>query len=76
MIYFFLREIINDFFGVLMMAVSDFKLYIFIMQTSDSNSFQVKLLLGMLVTKCGLEAVKAVLPEEHMKLLSNIRKVC
>jgi len=42
----------------------------------ESNSFQVKLLLGMLITKCGLDAVKAVLPEEHMKLLSNIHKVC
>ncbi|MCI22780.1 RRP12-like protein, partial [Trifolium medium] len=29
----------------------------------------------MLITKCGLEAVKAVMPEEHMKLLSNIRKI-
>lgn len=36
---------------------------------------QVKLLLGMLVKKCGLDAVKAVMPEEHMKLLTNIRKV-
>lgn len=25
--------------------------------------------------KCGLDAVKAVMPEEHMKLLTNIRKV-
>lgn len=38
--------------------------------------FQVKLLLEMLVKKCGLDAVKAVMPEEHMKLLTNIRKVC
>lgn len=37
---------------------------------------QVKLLLEMLVKKCGLEAVKGVMPEEHMKLLTNIRKVC
>lgn len=36
---------------------------------------QVKLLLEMLVKKCGLDAVKAVMPEEHMKLLTNIRKV-
>lgn len=36
---------------------------------------QVKLLLEMLVRKCGLDAVKAVMPEEHMKLLTNIRKV-
>lgn len=34
-----------------------------------------KLLLGMLVTKSGLEAVKVVLFKEHMKLLSNIRKI-
>lgn len=38
--------------------------------------FQVKLLLEMLVRKCGIDAVKAVMPEEHMKLLTNIRKVC
>lgn len=37
--------------------------------------FQVKLLIEMLVRKCGLEAVKKVMPEEHMKLLTNIRKV-
>ncbi|GJX61154.1 hypothetical protein Tco_0294054, partial [Tanacetum coccineum] len=36
---------------------------------------KVKLLLEMLVKKCGLEAVKEVIPEEHMKLLTNIRKV-
>lgn len=36
----------------------------------------MKLLLEMLVKKCGLEAVKGVMPEEHMKLLTNIRKVC
>lgn len=29
----------------------------------------------MLVKKCGLDAVKEVMPEEHMKLLTNIRKV-
>lgn len=29
----------------------------------------------ILVNKCGLDAVKAVIPEEHMKLLTNIRKV-
>lgn len=40
------------------------------------NYFQVKLILEMLVKKCGLDAVKAVMPEEHMKLLTNIRKVC
>lgn len=36
---------------------------------------QVKQLLDMLVRKCGLDAVKVVMPEEHMKLLTNIRKV-
>jgi ribosomal RNA-processing protein 12 len=29
----------------------------------------------ILVKKCGLDAVTAVMPEEHMKLLTNIRKV-
>lgn len=37
--------------------------------------FQVKLLLEMLVRKCGIDAVREVMPEEHMKLLTNIRKV-
>lgn len=36
---------------------------------------QIRLLLEMLIKKCGLDAVKAVMPEEHMKLLTNIRKV-
>ncbi|VVA10090.1 PREDICTED: RRP12 [Prunus dulcis] len=36
---------------------------------------KVKFLLEMLVRKCGLDAVKAVMPEEHMKLLTNIRKI-
>lgn len=36
---------------------------------------KVKLLLEMLVKKCGLDAVKAVMPLEHMKLLTNIRKI-
>jgi ribosomal RNA-processing protein 12 len=47
-------------------------------QDDAKNHFKakVKFLLGMLIAKCGLEAVKAVMPEEHMKLLSNIRKVC
>jgi hypothetical protein len=35
----------------------------------------VKSLVEILVKKCGLDAVKAVMPEEHMKLLTNIRKV-
>uniref|UniRef100_A0A803MF63 RRP12-like protein n=1 Tax=Chenopodium quinoa TaxID=63459 RepID=A0A803MF63_CHEQI len=29
----------------------------------------------MLVKKCGLDAIKAVMPEDHMKLLTNIRKI-
>lgn len=33
------------------------------------------MLLEMLVRKCGFDAVRAVMPEEHMKLLTNIRKV-
>ncbi|KAL6220887.1 hypothetical protein ACLB2K_008640 [Fragaria x ananassa] len=36
---------------------------------------KIKLLLEMLVKKCGLDAVKAVMPQEHMKLLTNIRKI-
>ncbi|XP_077230850.1 ARM repeat superfamily protein [Tasmannia lanceolata] len=45
-------------------------------QDDTKNHFKakVKFLLEMLVRKCGLDAVKAVMPEEHMKLLSNIRK--
>ncbi|CAN1843511.1 RRP12-like protein [Linum perenne] len=44
----------------------------------DSKSHfkaKVKNLLEMLVKKCGMEAVKRVMPEEHMKLLTNIRKI-
>ncbi|KAL3532733.1 hypothetical protein ACH5RR_006254 [Cinchona calisaya] len=46
-------------------------------QDSSKNHFKakVKLLFEMLVKKCGLEAVKEVMPEEHMKLLTNIRKI-
>ncbi|KAG8373862.1 hypothetical protein BUALT_Bualt11G0069400 [Buddleja alternifolia] len=46
-------------------------------QDSTKNHFKakVKLLLEMLVKKCGLVAVKEVMPEEHMKLLTNIRKL-
>ncbi|GJX85808.1 hypothetical protein Tco_0336582 [Tanacetum coccineum] len=46
--------------------------------TSDNplkERLRVKLLLEILVKKCGLEAVKEVMLEEHMKLLTNIRKV-
>ncbi|KAF6160901.1 hypothetical protein GIB67_025436 [Kingdonia uniflora] len=46
-------------------------------QDDTKNHFKakVKLLLEMLVRKCGHDAVKAVMPEEHLKLLTNIRKI-
>ncbi|CAA2965615.1 RRP12 [Olea europaea subsp. europaea] len=46
-------------------------------QDSTKNHFKakIKLLLEMLVRKCGLDAVKEVMPEEHTKLLTNIRKM-
>ncbi|KAI3742157.1 hypothetical protein L1987_59837 [Smallanthus sonchifolius] len=46
-------------------------------QSSSKNHFKakVKQLLEMLVKKCGFDAVKEVMPEEHMKLLTNIRKI-
>ncbi|KAK8654755.1 hypothetical protein V6N13_107355 [Hibiscus sabdariffa] len=46
-------------------------------QDDTKNHFKakVKLLLEMIVRKCGIDAVKAVMPEEHMKLLTNIRKI-
>ncbi|KAJ1281331.1 hypothetical protein BS78_04G298000 [Paspalum vaginatum] len=46
-------------------------------QSDTLNSFKakVKSLIEILVKKCGLDAVKAVMPEEHMKLLTNIRKI-
>ncbi|EOY30181.1 ARM repeat superfamily protein isoform 2 [Theobroma cacao] len=43
--------------------------------TKNHFKAKVKLLLEMLVRKCGIDAVKAVMPEEHMKLLTNIRKI-
>ncbi|XP_028786933.1 RRP12-like protein [Neltuma alba] len=43
--------------------------------TKSHFKAKVKLLLEMLVRKCGLEAVKAVMPEGHMRLLTNIRKI-
>ncbi|XP_023756589.1 uncharacterized protein LOC111905146 [Lactuca sativa] len=45
-------------------------------QSTNKSHFKakVKLLLEMLVKKCGIDAVKEVMPEEHMKLLTNIRK--
>ncbi|ONK62406.1 uncharacterized protein A4U43_C07F3540 [Asparagus officinalis] len=36
---------------------------------------RVKLLLEMLMRKCGVDVVRVVMPEEHMKLLTNIRKI-
>lgn len=46
-------------------------------QDEKKNHFKAKVkhLLEMLIKKCGLDAVKAVMPEEHMKLLTNIRKI-
>ncbi|KAJ0582366.1 putative armadillo-like helical protein [Helianthus annuus] len=46
-------------------------------QSSNKNHFKakVKQLLEMLVEKCGLDAVKEAMPEEHMKLLTNIQKI-
>ncbi|XP_038879236.1 RRP12-like protein isoform X2 [Benincasa hispida] len=46
-------------------------------QDGPKNHFKakVKQLLEMLVRKCGLDAIKVAMPEEHMKLLTNIRKI-
>ncbi|MED6163959.1 hypothetical protein PIB30_085058 [Stylosanthes scabra] len=41
-------------------------------QNSTKSHFKAKV---KLVTNCGLGAVKDVIPEEHMKLLTNIRKI-
>ncbi|KAH7851218.1 hypothetical protein Vadar_008734 [Vaccinium darrowii] len=43
--------------------------------TKSHFKAKIKLLLEVLVKKCGLDAVKAVMPEEHVKLLTNIRKI-
>ncbi|CAN6274197.1 unnamed protein product [Urochloa humidicola] len=43
--------------------------------TKESFKAKVKSLIEILVKKCGLDAVKAVMPEEHIKLLTNIRKI-
>ncbi|CAJ2675716.1 unnamed protein product [Trifolium pratense] len=63
--------------GVLQMHLRSVVECLFKWQDDANNHFKakVKLLLEMLITKCGLEAVKAVMPEEHTKLLSNIRKI-
>ncbi|GAB2291556.1 hypothetical protein Dimus_025810 [Dionaea muscipula] len=44
-------------------------------ETKNHFKAKVKHLLEMLVKRCGIDAVKAVMPEEHMKLLTNIRKI-
>ncbi|CAI9100786.1 OLC1v1037959C2 [Oldenlandia corymbosa var. corymbosa] len=46
-------------------------------QDSSKNHFKakVKSLVEMLIKRCGMEAVKGVTPEEHLKLLINIRKI-
>lgn len=46
-------------------------------QDGTKNHFKakVKYLLEMLIKKCGLDAVKSVMPEDHTKLLTNIRKI-
>lgn len=44
-------------------------------ETKNHFKAKVKHLLEMLIKKCGLDAVKAVMPAEHMKLLTNIRKI-
>jgi hypothetical protein len=36
---------------------------------------QVRAIIERLVRRCGMEAVSAVMPQEHMKLLTNIQKV-
>ncbi|KAL3830065.1 hypothetical protein ACJIZ3_018867 [Penstemon smallii] len=48
-----------------------------LLKHDSTRSFKakVKLLLEMLVKKCGLDAVKQAMPERHMKLLTNIRKL-
>lgn len=44
-------------------------------ETKNHFKAKIKSLIEMLVRKCGIEAVKAVMPEEHLKLLKNIRKI-
>ncbi|KAK8964220.1 hypothetical protein KSP40_PGU000803 [Platanthera guangdongensis] len=48
--------------------------FIHIRRRIDIKPTGIKSLIEMLVRKCGVEAVKAVMPEEHLKLLKNIRK--
>ncbi|OWM74363.1 hypothetical protein CDL15_Pgr013267 [Punica granatum] len=46
-------------------------------QDDNKNHFKskIKVLLEMLIKKCGLDAVKAVMPNEHIKLLTYVRKI-
>ncbi|KAL4180812.1 hypothetical protein AMTRI_Chr12g234250 [Amborella trichopoda] len=44
-------------------------------QDDTNKHFKAKHLLEMIVRKCGLDTVKAVIPEEHMKIVTNIRKI-
>ncbi|KAI0499276.1 hypothetical protein KFK09_020179 [Dendrobium nobile] len=44
-------------------------------ETKSQFKAKIKSLIEMLVSKCGVDAVKAVMPEEHLKLLKNIRKI-
>ncbi|KAJ0882353.1 hypothetical protein HanPSC8_Chr10g0408681 [Helianthus annuus] len=47
-------------------------------QSSNKNHFKAKVCEAAprnACKKCGLDAVKYAMPEEHMKLLTNIRKV-
>ncbi|ONK61164.1 uncharacterized protein A4U43_C08F26890 [Asparagus officinalis] len=46
-----------------------------LLQRKNREIIKVKLLLEMLMRKCGVDVVRVVMPEEHMKLLTNIRKI-
>ncbi|CAI9303715.1 unnamed protein product [Lactuca saligna] len=55
-------------------AFSVFPSSFLLLRRKNKEIIKVKLLLEMLVKKCGIDAVKEVMPEEHMRLLTNIRK--
>ena len=55
-----------EFLGSLPETLNPTLLFIFV---------QVRVLFEMLVRKCGLQAVSAVTPEPHGKLITHIRKV-
>ncbi|GBG72256.1 hypothetical protein CBR_g11186 [Chara braunii] len=42
--------------------------------TKNHFKAKVRLIFEMLLKRCGYDAIAAVMPEEHMKLLTNIRK--